>query len=169
MKPHLAAREASPTGRQKKLPTDESFAAPAPDAESRGAIVILGAAAIALGYALQISNGTYHPKALAWLAVACALCLSGVVTLRSVLLQIRSAPAFFLLLAGLVLQVGVLVVGAGSRLGKAAFDGDAGRRFTVRRNLVAGVVAETRGGRSVTGEPLPARRAAHRENARSAD
>lgn len=124
MKPHPAAREALPIGRQKKLPTDGSSAAHAPDADSWGAIVILGAAAVALGYALQISNGTYHPKALAWLAVAGALCLSGVVTLRSgSFARFGQRPAFFLLLAGLVLQGWVWLVtsGAGSRLGKAAF------------------------------------------------
>src|SRR5712692_5497962 len=36
----------------------------------------------ALGHTLQISNGFYHPTAIAWLSAALALCVAGVLWLR---------------------------------------------------------------------------------------
>jgi hypothetical protein len=42
--------------------------------------VAFSVSAIGLGHALQIANGFYHPAALAWVTVALALCLVGVLS-----------------------------------------------------------------------------------------
>ncbi len=42
-------------------------------------VACLVTSAIALGYALQIANGFYHPTALGWLSAAVVLCAGGVV------------------------------------------------------------------------------------------
>ena len=66
--------------------------------------VFFAAAAIALGHALQISNGSYDISALEWVLVAFALCLLGTLTHRTS----RSLSRTGLLSIVVVLVVGIL-------------------------------------------------------------
>ena len=81
--------------------------APPPTAPSSAFVFAAAAGAIALGYALQVSFGTYHPAALAWLSVTLVCCIAAVLIGAMPLLRGRSAVAMLIGL-GLVLQLAQL-------------------------------------------------------------
>lgn len=73
-------------------------------------VLAFGAAALALGYALQINNGNQHPKALHWLTVALFLCLSGILAARfNTLDKFKAQLLKFLLIAGFAFQISQLL------------------------------------------------------------
>jgi hypothetical protein len=72
--------------------------------------LFLAASAIALGYALQIANGTLHPKAITYLSWAFLLCAVAVFAPRLPWLDAqREQPAVFLLAGGLIVQFAELL------------------------------------------------------------
>ena len=72
--------------------------------------LFLAAAAIALGYALQIADGFLHPKAITYLSWAFLFCALAVLTPRMNWLEKRrELPALFLLAGGLIVQFGELL------------------------------------------------------------
>lgn len=72
--------------------------------------VAFGGAVVSLGYALQVSNGTLHPAALAWLTVAFTLCIAGIVLPTHPKLEsLRDTPTMLVLGAGLAFQFALLL------------------------------------------------------------
>lgn len=74
--------------------------------ERWGTALAFAAAAIALGYALQINNGSFHPQAIPWLTVALTLCIVGVAIPRfSFLEKFGERPTVYLLTGGFAFQL----------------------------------------------------------------
>lgn len=73
--------------------------------------VLLAVSAVALGHALQISNGNQHPDALFWLTVSGLCCLGGVVLpTRAPVERVGAWAVIGLLGAGLAFQFSELLV-----------------------------------------------------------
>ncbi|MDQ3440055.1 MAG: hypothetical protein M3478_06860, partial [Planctomycetota bacterium] len=96
-----------PAESTKPDPTAGKPPAAPPGAPTNAFIFAVAAGAIALGYALQISGGTYHPAALSWLTVALLCCLAAVV-LTNDLIRVGRSAVVALLGGGLILQLALL-------------------------------------------------------------
>src|SRR5688572_22978513 len=81
--------------------------APPPTVRSNAFVFAAAAGAIALGYALQISYGTHHPVALAWLSVTLLCCVAAILFANASLPRGRTA-VMMLIGLGLVLQLAQL-------------------------------------------------------------
>ena len=98
---HLPAQSTKPD------PAAGQPLAPPPTVPSSVFTFAVAAGAIALGYALQVSFGTYHPVALAWLTVALVCCVAAVIVGAMRLPHGRTA-VMMLIGMGLVLQLAQL-------------------------------------------------------------
>lgn len=94
-----------------------------PAAERWGAALAYSVAAVALGYAMRINFGSYHPRAVLWLTVALAFCLAGLLLPRIERLErLADRPLVWLLSAGFACQSWQLITtNANNRFPAPAF------------------------------------------------
>src|SRR5688500_5025668 len=105
MSPHASMH--LPTQLTKADPAAGEPLAPPPTLRSSAFVVAAAAGAIALGYALQVSFGTYHPIALGWLTVTLLCCVAAILFANASLPRGRTA-VMMLIGLGLVLQLAQL-------------------------------------------------------------
>jgi hypothetical protein len=77
--------------------------------------VLLALSAIGLGHALQLSNGFYRPRALAWLSLSLAFCVAALAFARRADAEGEQGPSrltVVVLLGGLAWQLAELAIGA---------------------------------------------------------
>ncbi|MFZ5469027.1 MAG: hypothetical protein ACOZIN_06255 [Myxococcota bacterium] len=90
-----------------------------------GLSVALALAAVALGHALQVSNGNLHPESIVFLSSALVLCVAGVAAPKWERLErLGDAPVVFVLLAGVGYQLYRLLIappGIYLQVGPAAY------------------------------------------------
>lgn len=74
-------------------------------------VLAYAVAAVALGYAIQINQGSYHPQAILWLSVAIVFCVAGFLVPRFDFLErFSERPVVWFLTAGFAFQIWQLII-----------------------------------------------------------